>query len=104
MKLQSDKISTQQKDIERQQNILREQIRVYNNQRTFNNILIVALLLVFLLGTAVFYSWRKNKRITQKLKLQNEEISRQSNQLIEMSAKAEVAHQAKLNFFHKHIT
>ena len=99
MKLQSDKISTQQKDIERQQNVLSEQIRIYNNQRTFNNILIVALSLVFLLGTAVFYSWKKNKRITQKLKLQNEEISRQSNKLIEMSEKAEVAHQAKLNFF-----
>jgi len=99
MKLQSDKIRAQQKDIERQQTILKEQIRVYNNQRTFNNILVIALLLVFLLGATVFYSWRKNKRITQKLKLQNEEISRQSAQLIEMSVKAEEAHQAKLNFF-----
>ncbi len=99
MKLQSDKILSQQYDIERQQNILNEQIRIYNNQRTFNNILIGALLLVFLLGTAVFFSWRKNKRITAKLQLQNEEISRQSTQLIEMSAKTEEAHQARLNFF-----
>ena len=99
MKLQSDKISTQQKDIERQQNVLREQIKVYNNQRTFNNILIVALLLVIILGTTVFFSWRRNKRITKKLQSQNEEISRQSKQLIEVSAKAEEAHQARLNFF-----
>jgi ABC-type sugar transport system, periplasmic component len=99
MKLQSDKIITQQNDIERQQIILKEQIRVYNTQRAFNNILISALVLVVLLGIIVFFSWRKNKRITQKLQLQNEEISMQSNQLIEMSEKAEVAHQAKLNFF-----
>jgi len=99
MHLQSQKILSQQSDIERQENILKEQIRVYNNQRTFNNILMLALLLVFLLGTTVFFSWRKNRRNTKKLQLQNEEISRQSSQLIEISAKAEEAHQAKLNFF-----
>src|SRR4029079_17394522 len=95
MNLQSQKILSQQNDIERQQIMLKEQIRVYNNQRTFNNILTSALLLVVILGTTVFFSWRKNRRITQKLQFQNEEISRQSRQLIEMSGKAEEAHQAK---------
>lgn len=99
LKLQSQKILSQQNEIGRQQNILADQIRIYKNQRTFNNILISAFFLVLVLGTTVFFSWRKNKRITQKLQLQNEEISRQSNQLIEISAKAEQAHQAKLNFF-----
>jgi signal transduction histidine kinase/AraC-like DNA-binding protein len=99
MNLQSQKILSQQNEIERQQDILSEQIRVYNNQKTFNNILTIALCLVVILGTTVFFSWRKNKRITKKLQLQNEEISRQSVQLIEVSAKAEDAHQAKLNFF-----
>lgn len=99
MKLQSEKINTQQKDIEKQQNILKEQIRVYNDQRTFNNILIIALILVVLLGSIVYLSWRKNKRFTKKIQLQNEEISRQSNQLIELSAKTEEAHQARINFF-----
>ena len=99
IKLQSQKILSQQDDIERQQTMLSEQIRIYNNQRTFNNILISSLLLVLFLGTTVFFSWRKNKRITKKLQFQNEEISRQSKQLIEISAKAEEAHQARLNFF-----
>ncbi len=98
-KLQSGKILSQQKDIERQQNVLDEQIRVYKNQKIFNNILTAALLLVLILGIISFFSWRRNKRITQKLQLQNEEISRQSEQLIEISARAEQAHQAKLNFF-----
>jgi signal transduction histidine kinase len=99
MSLQNQKILSQQNDIERQQSMLAEQIQVYNNQKTFTNILVTALLLVIILGTAVFFSWRRNKRINKKLQLQNEEISRQSQQLIEMSAKAEDAHQAKLNFF-----
>ncbi|MEO8413625.1 MAG: substrate-binding domain-containing protein [Ginsengibacter sp.] len=99
MNLQSQKILSQQTDIERQQYMLGEQMRVYNNQRTFNNILTTALCLVFILGATVFFSWRKNKKITQKLRFQNEEISRQSSQLAEVSAKAEQAHLAKLNFF-----
>ena len=99
MNLQSQKISSQQNDIERQQNMISKQIRVYNSQKTYNNILTGALLLVLILGTTAFFSWKKNKRITKKLQLQNEEISRQTTQMIEVSAKAEEANQAKLNFF-----
>ena len=99
MKLQSEKISGQQKDIERQQTMLEESQRVYRNQKTYNNILTLALLGVFILGSMAFYSWRKNRKITKKLRIQNDEISRQRNQLIEYSEKAEMAHQAKLNFF-----
>ncbi|MGN6532626.1 MAG: hybrid sensor histidine kinase/response regulator transcription factor [Ginsengibacter sp.] len=97
--LQSQKILSQQNDIEKQQNVLSEQKKIYNSQRVFNNILTMALLLVFILCTIVFYSWKRNKRITNKLRLQNEEISKQSVQLMEVSAKAEKAHQEKLNFF-----
>ncbi len=97
--LQSQKTLSLQNDIERQQNMLAEQIRIYDNQKTFNNILLLALCLVLILGATVYFSWRRNKRITKKLSLQNEEISRQSRQLTEISASAEQAHQAKLNFF-----
>jgi signal transduction histidine kinase/DNA-binding response OmpR family regulator len=99
MKLQSQKILSQQKDIGKQQAILNNQIKIYNTQKTFNNILISTLLLVIILGITVFFSWRRNKRITRKLQLQNEEISRQSAKLLEVSARAEEAHQARLNFF-----
>lgn len=99
MSLQSQKTLSLQNDIERQQNKLEQQIRIYDNQKTFNNILLLALCLVVILGTTVYFSWRKNKRITKRLRFQNEEISRQSLQLEEVSAKAEQAHQAKLNFF-----
>ena len=99
MNLQSQKTLSLQNDIERQQNMLAEQIRIYDNQKKFNNILTLAFCLVLILGTTVYFSWKKNKRITKKLRSQNEEISRQSLQLKDISAKAEQAHQAKLNFF-----
>lgn len=99
MKLQAEKISSQQNDIENQQSVLEEQKRIYNDQKSFSNILTLALALVIFLGALVFYSWKKNKHIATKLKQQNEEISLQKNQLTIMSDKAEEAHRAKLNFF-----
>ena len=99
MKLQTDKISSQQKDIERQQVMIAEQQRIYNNQRTFLYILVSTLVLAVALGGIVLYSLRQNRKINKKLEVQNAEISRQKNQLVEMSAKAEAAHTAKVNFF-----
>jgi signal transduction histidine kinase/AraC-like DNA-binding protein/CheY-like chemotaxis protein len=99
MKLQAEKISSQQNDIENQQSILEEQKRIYNDQKSFSNILTGALLLFIFLGGLVFYWWKKNKRIAHMLQQQNEEISFQKNQLSVMSDKAEEAHRAKLNFF-----
>ncbi|HQW13940.1 MAG TPA: substrate-binding domain-containing protein [Niabella sp.] len=99
MKLQSDKISSQQKDIEQQSGMITEQKRVYNNQQTFVYILACLLGLAIFLGSLLFYSRRLNKMINKKLAHQNEEISHNSEKLVEMSAKAEAAHEAKLNFF-----
>ncbi len=99
MKLQSEKIVSQQKDIEQQAGMITEQQRIYNNQRTFVYVLVCSLGLAICLGGLLFYSRRLNKKINKKLAHQNEEISRNSEKLIEMSAKAEAAHEAKLNFF-----
>lgn len=99
MKLQNEKIGSQQKDIEQQAGMINEQKRIYNNQRTFVYILVCSLGLAIFLGSLLFYSRRLNKKINNKLAHQNEEISRNSEKLIEMSAKAEAAHEAKLNFF-----
>lgn len=99
MKLQSEKIVSQQKDIEQQAGMITEQRRIYNNQRTFVYILVCSLGLAIFLGGLLFYSRRLNKKINKKLEHQNEEISLNSEKLIEMSAKAKAAHEAKLNFF-----
>ncbi|MGV3767119.1 MAG: hybrid sensor histidine kinase/response regulator transcription factor [Chitinophagaceae bacterium] len=99
MKLQSDKILSQQEDIEQQQIMLREQRRIYNNQRTSVYILAGTLALILVFASLLFYSRQLNRKINRRLAMQNEEISRQSAQLVEMSAKAEAANEAKLNFF-----
>lgn len=99
MKLQTDKISSQQKDIEKQQGILHEQQRIYSNQQTLLYISIVALLLVLVLGSIAFNALRNNRKINRRLATQNQEMLNQGNTLIEMTSKAKEATDAKFNFF-----
>jgi ABC-type sugar transport system substrate-binding protein len=99
MKMQWNKISSQQKDIERQQSLLEEQRQVYNSQQLILNIIIITLVLAIVFGGLAFYWLMENRKINKSLEAKNNEILLQRNQLIEMSARAEVATEAKLNFF-----
>lgn len=99
MKLQSDKINSQQTDIERQQEMLEEQRKIYHNQQIFLNILVVSLVLAIVFGGVAFYSLNENWKNNKVLEAKNEEILKQQQQLIEMSAKAKAASEAKFNFF-----
>ncbi len=99
MKLQSDKANTQQKDIEERQKIINRQIIITQNQYILLLVITLAFLVTIVLAGISYYYLRENKKITSRLARQNIEISVQKNQLVEMSAKAEEAHQAKLNFF-----
>jgi signal transduction histidine kinase/DNA-binding response OmpR family regulator len=99
MELQASKVTSQQVAIERQQVKLSEQARIYSNQQTYLYILVSSLILAVCLGGIAFYSSKENRNINKKLKLQNLEISRQKDQLVDMSAKAQAANEAKVNFF-----
>jgi ABC-type sugar transport system substrate-binding protein/DNA-binding response OmpR family regulator/nitrogen-specific signal transduction histidine kinase len=99
MQLQAAKTASQQQQIERQQTMLQEQKRIYNNQRTFVYILVSSLILSLVLGGLAFYSLRENRKINNKLLVQNQEILDHQAQLVEMSAKAKAANEAKVNFF-----
>jgi signal transduction histidine kinase/AraC-like DNA-binding protein/CheY-like chemotaxis protein/ABC-type xylose transport system substrate-binding protein len=99
MKLQWNKINSQQKDIERQQILLTEQREVYNSQQVILNIIVISLVLAIVFGGLAFYWLMENRKINKSLATKNNEILEQRNQLIEMSARAEVATEAKLNFF-----
>lgn len=99
MQLQASKVNSQQKEIERQQIKLTEQARVYSNQQTFLYILVSSLILAVCLGGLALNSSRENRKINKKLQSQNIEISSQKDQLVEMSAKAQAANDAKVNFF-----
>ena len=99
MQLQAARIGSQQKDIQEQDAKLREQRRMYNNQRNQLYILAAGLVLVIILGGLAFHSLRENRKINKQLHLQNLEISEQKQKIEEISAKAKTAHEAKVNFF-----
>ncbi|MCU7548685.1 substrate-binding domain-containing protein [Chitinophagaceae bacterium LB-8] len=99
MQLQAAKVASQQQQIERQQTLITEQVRIYNNQRTLLYIMVLSLALAIILGGLAFYSLRENRKINKQLLFQNLEISDQKAQLEIMSAKAQAANEAKVNFF-----
>jgi signal transduction histidine kinase/AraC-like DNA-binding protein/CheY-like chemotaxis protein len=99
MQLQSSKVATQQKSIERQHQMLEAQERTYKSQTTLLYVVASLLVIALALGGFVFYSLRENRKINRKLQLQNLEISNQKNKLEEMSAKAQAANEAKVAFF-----
>ncbi len=99
MQLQSAKIDEQQKDIEKQQALLTEQRNIYKGQTTFLYVTFAALVLALLLGVILLFAWRNNRKINKRLSASNDEISNQKNQLMEMTAKAKEATDAKFNFF-----
>lgn len=99
MKLQWNRIASQHNDILRQQNLLTEQEDVYNSQQTVLNIIVISLVLAVVFGGLAFYSLVENRKINKALEKKNMEILEQRNQLVEMSARAQAATEAKLNFF-----
>ena len=99
MKLQSQKMISQQKEIEQRQLLINKQLKITQNQSAVIFLILLALGITILLGGILFYYLRENKKINKRLEKQNIEISEQRNQLVEMSQKAEDAHQAKLSFF-----
>ncbi|MDB5012913.1 MAG: histidine kinase [Daejeonella sp.] len=99
MQMQWERISNQQKDIERQGMLLEEQQRIYNNQSFVLNIIVITLVLAVFFGGLAFHSLNINRKINKSLEQKNLEILDQRNQLIDMSSKAEAATEAKLHFF-----
>ncbi len=99
MQLQATKITSQQRSIERQQNVLENLKTIYKNQRTFTYILVFLLVAATTLGGIVFFSLRNNRKINKQLQIRNEEILEQKNKIEEMSSKAHEANEAKVKFF-----
>jgi signal transduction histidine kinase/DNA-binding response OmpR family regulator/ABC-type xylose transport system substrate-binding protein len=99
MKLQTDKIASQQKDIVRQQGLINEQLTSYYNQRRFIYVLSVGLIIVIAIGASSIISWRKMNEANQRLEAKTHETLEQKNKIAEMAHKAELASQEKLSFF-----
>ena len=99
MKVQWNRINSQQKDIEKQKSLLEEQEAVYNSQQVVLNIIVITLVLAVVFGGLAFYFLVENYKVNRSLEIKNTEILSQRNQLMELSVKAEAATEAKLNFF-----
>ena len=99
MKMQWNKINGQQRDIAKQQTLLEEQQQIYKSQQIILNILVITLVLAIIFGGLAFYFLSENRKINKSLEAKNSEILAQRNQLVEMSARAQEATEAKLNFF-----
>ena len=99
MKLQSDKILNQQKDIIRQQEKINEQIQTYYSQRILIYILLTSLVFTIVLGAMAAIAWREKNEINKRLQTKTDEILKQRNTIAEMAEKAELATQEKLRFF-----
>ena len=99
MKLQTDEILSQQNEILRQQRRIDEQIRVYNNQRIALYLLLGFLTLSIVLGAGALYVLREKRLVNNALKIRNQMISEQKEEIQRMADKAEEATNAKFRFF-----
>ena len=99
MKLQYDKLLSQQKDIVRQQEMINQQIETYYSQRILILILLVSLIIMIVAGAIGAYNWREKNEINKRLEVKRSEILEQRNTIAAIAEKAELATQEKLKFF-----
>ncbi|MBK6284036.1 MAG: substrate-binding domain-containing protein [Draconibacterium sp.] len=106
IKLQTDQVLSLQGKIENQNSVLEEQISRFQSQRDLLILSLVLLGLNVVLIVLVLRAFRNKIKANKKLELQkqqierrNNEISKQRDQLIEITEKLEEATKAKLRFF-----
>lgn len=99
MKQQVNKILSQHKSIERQQERIAEQIRIYRTQRTLLYIVLGSLIGIVILGGLALLALREKQEMNKVLIRKNREVISQRNEIAKMAKKAEKATQAKFKFF-----
>lgn len=99
MRQQHDKVMAQQEDIDIRQKKIEDQIAITKNQTNIILAISITLALALIMGSVLFYYLKENRKINARLVKQNEEITSQRNQLIELGKKVKDAADAKFNFF-----
>lgn len=99
MKLQSDKLLSQQNDIVRQQQKINDQIQTYYSQRILIYILLASLVIMIVVGAIATLAWREKNEVNKRLKMKNRQIVEQRNTIAEMAERADKATEEKLKFF-----
>ncbi|MBX2844130.1 MAG: substrate-binding domain-containing protein [Flammeovirgaceae bacterium] len=99
MKQQTDKIISQQKDIEKQEEMYQNQLEMYKNQKVLMYILLISFSISLIFGSYILYSLKEKQEINNVLQSKNREILQQRNQIEIIAQEAEEATQAKFKFF-----
>lgn len=99
MKLQTEKISAQQRDIRNQNEVLLKSQRIHESQTLIIRVFITVLILMVTLGIVAAIALRNNRNINRKLSVQNKEILDQKYQLEVMTEQVKQAADARVNFF-----
>lgn len=99
MKQQTDEILARQKEIERQQERIEDQIKIYKNQQLAVYALLGFLTLSILLGAYALYALRENRLANKSLKVKNKKINAQKDEIERMVTAVEEATNAKVRFF-----
>ncbi|SKB75585.1 ABC-type sugar transport system, substrate-binding protein, contains N-terminal xre family HTH domain [Parapedobacter luteus] len=99
MRLQTDKIISQQRDIDHQQALYATQQKIFSNQQRALHVLVVSLVLAVVFAGISFYALKANWEKNKTLETQNNEILGQQEQIMAMTRQVEEATEAKINFF-----
>ncbi|WP_353719019.1 substrate-binding domain-containing protein [Dyadobacter sp. 676] len=99
IKMQTDKMISQQNDIERQQARIDEQLEIYQTQRGLLYVMTGLFIVSIILGSVALYSLIENKKINRELNSKNQEILVQRNRIQDIAEKAQEATESKFRFF-----
>lgn len=99
MILQSNKIKGQQKDIDKRQQLIDRQYKIYNSQRTTLRIVLTSLIITVILGTISIIVIRNNRKKNRLLNEQNQEILSQQQQIVDMNQQIRNAAEEQRGFF-----
>lgn len=99
IKMQTDKMISQQNDIERQQVRIDEQLEIYHTQRGLLYVMTGLFIVSIILGSVALYSLIENKKINKELNSKNTEILIQRNRIQDIAEKAQEATESKFRFF-----
>lgn len=99
MKLQNEKVTEQQVDIEKQRQRINDLNQIYNTQKNALYVTLASLLIVMVLGGWALYLYRSKQTAYRTLERQNQEILDQKDQIETVSAQARLATEEKLRFY-----
>ncbi|MFD1616255.1 substrate-binding domain-containing protein [Gelatiniphilus marinus] len=99
LKNQFDKITQQQNDIEKQQDKIQLQEKIYFTQNNRLKILLGLLITSLLLAAYSIYSANSIRKKKRELEIRNNKITIQRNQIEKFAEEVKISNDAKVNFF-----